>query len=227
MIWQDKGFLINKNKYNENSIIAEFFTCEHGKAVGIIFGASSKKIRNYLLIGNKFHLNFSSKNDSKIGNFIVEIDKFNTPYFFDNYKKLSCIVYTMSLLKILTVENQMNKNIYDLIDDFFINLKLKNWIKYFVYLELNIFKNLGYELNFKDYVINKKKNGKNYFVLKNDYNKNVPEFLLNPNSDNIDDYELDKALKINEDFLQKSILKPNNLNFPISRNEFIKNIKLT
>ena len=44
MIWQDKGFLISKNKYNENSIIAEFFTQQYGKITGLIFGATSRKI---------------------------------------------------------------------------------------------------------------------------------------------------------------------------------------
>ena len=48
MNWQDQGFLIYKNKYNENSSIAEFFTKDRGKVSGIIYGASSRKIRTYL-----------------------------------------------------------------------------------------------------------------------------------------------------------------------------------
>ena len=44
MQWNDKGYLISKTKYNENSVIAEFFTERHGKCSGIIFGATSKKI---------------------------------------------------------------------------------------------------------------------------------------------------------------------------------------
>ena len=66
MNWQDKGYLLSKNKYSENNSIAEFYTKEHGKVTGVIYGSTSKKIKNYLLIGNKFHLNFSSKNDSKM-----------------------------------------------------------------------------------------------------------------------------------------------------------------
>ena len=31
MIWDDAGFLISKNKYNENSLIVEIFTKDHGK----------------------------------------------------------------------------------------------------------------------------------------------------------------------------------------------------
>ena len=61
MNWQDQGFLIYKNKYNENSSIAEFFTKDRGKVSGIIYGASSRKIRNYLLIGNNFHINYHQK----------------------------------------------------------------------------------------------------------------------------------------------------------------------
>ena len=46
MIWDDSGFLLSKNKYSENSIIAEVFTKNHGKVSGIIFGGTSKKIKN-------------------------------------------------------------------------------------------------------------------------------------------------------------------------------------
>ena len=61
MIWNDTGYLLSKNKYNENSIIVEIFSENHGKCSGIIFGASSKKIKSYLEIGNKLHLNYTSK----------------------------------------------------------------------------------------------------------------------------------------------------------------------
>ena len=31
MLWSDCGYLLSKNKVGENSIIAEFFTKNHGK----------------------------------------------------------------------------------------------------------------------------------------------------------------------------------------------------
>ena len=57
MNWIDSGFLLSKKKYNENSVIAEIYTENHGKCSGIIFGASSKKIKNYLQLGNKLNIN--------------------------------------------------------------------------------------------------------------------------------------------------------------------------
>ena len=46
MIWDDTGYLISKNKYSENSLIVELFTKNHGKVSGIVYGGSSKKIKN-------------------------------------------------------------------------------------------------------------------------------------------------------------------------------------
>ena len=46
MIWDDIGFLLNKNRYNENSLISEIYTKNFGKVSGIIFGGTSKKIKN-------------------------------------------------------------------------------------------------------------------------------------------------------------------------------------
>ena len=37
MNWIDEGFLINKNRYSENSLIEEIYTKDRGKMSGIIF----------------------------------------------------------------------------------------------------------------------------------------------------------------------------------------------
>ena len=58
MNWDDTGFLLSKNRYNENSLISEFYTKNHGKISGIVFGGTSKKIKNYLQIGNQLYLNY-------------------------------------------------------------------------------------------------------------------------------------------------------------------------
>ena len=60
MNWIDQGFLLSKSKYSENSIIAELYTLNKGKVTGIVFGGTSKKIKNYLQIGNRLHVNYNS-----------------------------------------------------------------------------------------------------------------------------------------------------------------------
>ena len=149
MIWDDTGFLLSKSRYNENSLISEIYTKKHGKVSGIIFGGTSKKIKNYLQIGNKIHINFNSKSENKIGYFKVEIQQPLSAIYFDNYQKLSCIISAMHLVKILTAESQTNKKIYILIENFYILLKNENWIKKYIFWELLILSEIGYGLDLK------------------------------------------------------------------------------
>ena len=173
MQWDDLGFLLSKNKYNENSIIAEFFTQNHGKCSGIIFGGTSKKIKNYLQIGNKFHINYNYKNDGRIGYFKIEIFKIYTPIYFDNRKKLLCISSGINLVKLLTVENQTNKRIFDSIGDFFFNLNDKNWIKKYILWELELFKTVGYDLDLNKISNSEYVNNKKYILLNHLTKKNT------------------------------------------------------
>ena len=226
MIWDDKGYLLSKNKYSENSIISEVFTKDHGKVSGIIFGGTSKKIKNYLQIGNKIHVNFNSKNDNKLGYFKVEIQQALSPLYFDNQKKLSCITSAMNLIKILTAENQKNINIYELIKDFYLLLDKDNWIKRYVFWELELFRVLGYDLELKNLVDKEVVGDKLQYISKSNTNKKIiPNFLIEKNEEPVDLTNLKKGLFLIGDYLEKTILRPNNLSQPISRLNFINSLK--
>mgnify|MGYP001460196451 FL=1 len=226
MNWKDSGYFLSKNQYNENSVIVEIFTKKHGKISGIIFGGSSKKVKNYLQVGNKLHLNFSSKNDSRLGYIKVEIDKVLTPFYFDNNEKLACIVSAMNLVKLLTVESQENINIYILINNFFLLLKKNDWLKDFVFWELQLLKLIGYDLELKNIVDVEIVNGqKQFFVQRNNEKKFIPNFLIETRSNKIDNKSIINGLKLVGNYIDKSILKPNNISFPVSRIDFVKMMK--
>tara|TARA_B100001121_G_scaffold235539_1_gene209124 strand:- start:20 stop:700 length:681 start_codon:yes stop_codon:yes gene_type:complete len=226
MIWEDTGFLLSKNKYNENSLISELYTKRHGRVVGIIFGGTSKKIKNYLQIGNKIHINFHSKSENKMGYFKVEISKALSPYYFDNQKKLSCISSAMHLIKILTAELQNNSDIYDLIDRFYEILKSPNWIKDYIFWELELFKILGYDLELESLVDKKIINNEFKYVSKSNFEKKIiPNFLVDKNKDIEDINTLLSGLKLVGDYLEKTILRPNNLSQPVSRLNFINSLR--
>ena len=226
MIWDDTGFLLSKNRYNENSLISEIYTKEHGKVSGIIFGGTSKKIKNYLQIGNKIHINFNSKSENRIGYFKVEIQQPLSAIYFDNYQKLSCITSAMHLIKILTAESQTNKKIYVLIENFYNLLKNQNWIKDYIFWELELFKILGYDLELNKLVSKNIIENKLQYVVKSSSEKKIiPNFLIDKNENLVDLITLHKGLKLIGDYLDKTILKPNNLNHPVSRLQFINSLK--
>jgi len=149
MFWTDEGFLLSKNNFNENSIIIEAFTLEHGKYTGIVYGGSSKNQKRNFQIGNKILLNWKSKNENSKGYFNVELIKAISPFFFDDKKRTVCIMSATSILKILLPERQINKKIYSSFENLLNNLKLDNWIKFYIEWELSLVKELGFEDNLK------------------------------------------------------------------------------
>ena len=226
MIWDDKGFLLSKNKYNENSLIVEIYTNNHGKISGIIFGGTSKKIKNYLQIGNNLYVSYNSKSENKIGYFKIEILKAFSPYYFDDQQKLSCISSAMNLVKVLTAESQKNQIIYSLIENFYNLLSEENWIQNYIFWELELFKILGYDLEFKELVEKKTIGNESHYILKSSMEKKkIPNFLIEKSESKEDLKTLLNGLKLVGSYLEKTILKPNNMNQPLSRIQFINTLK--
>ena len=226
MIWDDIGFLLSKNRYNENSLISDIYTKNFGKVSGIIFGGTSKKIKNYLQIGNKLYVSYNSKNEKSMGYFKIEIQDALSPLYFDNNQKLSCISSAMNLVRLLTAESQKNIKIFTLLEEFYLLLNSENWIKSYIFWELKLFKSLGYDLDFENLVDEKIIDNKKLYISKSSTEKRiVPNFLIEKNSSNEDMNSLLTGLKLLSDYLEKSILKPNNLNQPLSRMQFINSLK--
>ena len=226
MNWIDQGFLVSKSRYSENSIIAKLYTFDRGKVSGIIFGGTSKKIKNYLQVGNKLHINYNSKNDNRIGYFKIEILNAYSPFYFDHKQKLSCITSAMNLIKILTAEAQANKKVYSLIEDLFNLLNEQNWLKKYIFWELELLKLLGYDLELENLVEKNLEDNKTvYFATSYTEKKYVPNFLIEKDLEVTDINILLSGLKLVGDYLDKTILKPNNLNYPNSRVIFLNSLK--
>ena len=89
-----------------------------------------------------------------------------------------------------------------------------------------MFKLLGYDLDFKNLVDEKIINDELQYVSKSSIEKKiVPHFLVDKSLTTNDLKILLNGLKIVGDYLDKTILKPNNLTQPISRINFINSLK--
>ena len=186
MYWKDEGYLLSKSNYSENSIIVDAFTLNHGKCVGIVYGGSSRKQKKNFQVGNKILLNWKSKSENQLGYFTIELIKPFSPMFFDNKKKSICILAATSILKILLPERQTNKKIYHSFDKLINQFHNDDWIILYIFWELTLIKELGFEINF----LNTKK-FKNHFVNKVEVNDKffmITSLLSNQNNmlDSID-----------------------------------------
>ncbi len=216
MQWQDEGYLLSKNSFDENSIIIESFTLNHGKYAGIVYGGASKKQKKIFQIGNKVSLNLKSKSENKTGYFTVELIEPVAPLFFDNKKKSICVLAAMAILKILLPERQVNKKIYTSFDHLIKHFERDDWIFLYIYWELSLIKELGFEINFLD---NNYSTGQLIDKIKiNDKYLKVPKLFLDKNKKNINNYNIKEALMFNKSLILENFILPNKLRIPIFRN---------
>ena len=211
MYWKDEGYLLSKTSFNENSIIIETFTMNHGKYSGVVYGGSSKKQKKNFQIGNKILLNWKSKNENKMGYFNIELIDPIAPLFFDNKKKAICILSATSILKTLLPERQINKNIYFSFDRLIEQLNHENWIKLYIFWELSLIKELGFDSNFFN-----EKNIDNHIEIDNK-KLAIPDLIIKKDNNSFTNFEIQKALIFNKFLIMEYFILPNRLRLPFSR----------
>ena len=132
----------------------------------------------------------------------------------------------MSLIRLLTAESQSNIKLFNLIEKFYSIISNDLWLKDFIFWELELLKTLGFDLELENLVSKEIVNQKTVYVVKSKIEKKIiPNFLIDKKLVVDDLNTLLKGFNLVSDFLEKTILKPNNLNYPISRTNFINTLK--
>lgn len=211
MNWTDEGYLLSKNSYNENSIIVEAFTKNHGKCSGIVYGGLARKNKRIFQIGNKIFLNWKSKGDNRLGYFTVELINPIAPFYFDDKKRSACILSAASILKILLPERQINKVIYSSFEKILDDLSNKEWITLYINWEVDLIKDLGFEIDYNKSV------NKDIFIEINDKKFKVPKILMNEKFQRIYKSDVKEALTFNRNLLIENFILPNGLKIPLFR----------
>ena len=217
MNWEDECFLLSKRKFRENANIINIFSPHKGKVTGVVYGGNSRKIRNYLQISNKLFITHNSKSENKIGYFKTELIKPISPMYFDDKKRTSALISLCSILNTLLPEGQPNLNIYNSYDNFIRSVDLENWIILYIFFELNLIKDLGYDPNLT------KHNNENFSaqirkIKIDNFTYEVPEYLISKKPpEKISNFLIKKSLYFTRNIIQNRFYIPNNLPFPKSR----------
>ena len=218
MIWEDECYLLSKRKFRENANIINIFTKEKGKVDGIVYGGTSRKIRNYLQISNKLFVSHSSKNENKIGYFKTELIKPISPLYFNDKERTSALISICSLLNTLLPEAQQNKKIYNSFEKLINSINLENWIFIYIFFELNLIKDLGYDTNLEQHSSTKSIKNDILKIRIDSYIYEVPNFLIFKKIPvEFNNTLIRKSLYFTRNVLQNKFFIPNNLLFPKSR----------
>ena len=217
MIWEDECYLLSKRKFRENANIINIFSQKKGKLDGIVYGGTSRKVRNYLQISNKLFVSHTTKSENRVGYFKTELIKPISPLYFNDKERTSALISICSLLNILLPDSQPNKKIYDSFENFINLINSDNWIFLYIFFEINLIKELGYDTNLIEYSNNK--NEEELKKVKIDgYNYEIPNFLINRKIPNIlSNFLIRKSLYFTRQIMLNKFFIPNNLLFPKSR----------
>jgi|TARA_B110000881_G_C18576307_1_gene518782 DNA repair protein RecO (recombination protein O) len=217
MNWEDDGFLLSKRKFRENAIIINVFTSNYGKVNGIVYGGTSRKIKNFLQIGNKIFIFFNSKNENKMGYFKTELVKPISPKYFNDKKRTSGILSSSSILSLLLPEGQSYIKIYKSFDDLLKNFDNDNWILLYILWEFKLIKELGFDPNLEIFKnLNVESNFTDQYIDKVQYK--IPLFLIkNTIPTSINNDLIKKSLIFTRLLMLNKFFIPNNLIFPRSR----------
>ena len=217
MNWEDECYLLSKKKFRENANIINVFSKNRGKVSGVVYGGNSRKIKNYLQISNKLYINHNAKNENRLGYFKTELVKPISPLYFNDKERSSALLSISSILNMLLPDSQPNQNIYKSFEEFLNSMKLDNWVILYVFLELSLIKDLGYDPNLERFKNNKSE--ADFQKIKIDtYTYDVPSYLIqNRIPDNLSKNLVKTSLNFTRSIIQIRFFLPNNLPFPKSR----------
>ena len=73
MRWADDGIFLSGRPHGESSVIADIFTCENGRARGLVKGGRSQRIRPILQTGNGLKVEWRARLDDQLGVYTAEL----------------------------------------------------------------------------------------------------------------------------------------------------------
>ena len=124
----------------------------------------------------------------------------------------------MLITEYLLPESQQNKKIYNSFEKLIVSINLENWIFMYIFFELNLIKDLGYDTNLGQYSSTEIKNNDILKIKIDGYIYEVPNFLIFKKIPlKFNNILIQKSLYFTRNVLQNKFFIPNNLLFPKSR----------
>lgn len=150
MEWRDQGILLGVRRHGETSAILEVFTQAHGRHVGVMRGATSRKIAPILQPGAQLDLTWRARLDDHIGSYTVEPVRSRSAMALATPLSLSGLNAVAALLMFLLPERQAHLSLYhrteallDILDEVAI------WPLAYLKWEMALLEELGYGLDLR------------------------------------------------------------------------------
>ena len=146
--WRDEGVLLHCRPHGENSVIAQIFTAQHGRHVGVIRGGTSRKIAPLLQPGAQLDVTWRARLDAHIGSFTVEPLRSRAAQVMGSRLALAGLNAVTALLTFSLPEREPQAELYGLSQQILDLLGQDElWPLAYLRWELRLLEDLGYGLN--------------------------------------------------------------------------------
>jgi len=238
MEWSDRAIVLGVRKHGETSVIAELFTRERGRHLGLVHGGRSRKMRPVLQPGNSVFVTWRARLDEHLGQFRIEPDKLRAARLMENAHGIYALQTLASHARLLP-ERDAHLALFETLEIVLENLDQADIAaEMVVRFELVILEELGFGLDLSACAATGAKNNLLYVSPKSgravsgeagkpwlDKMLPLPAFLLERDMERIDSAPLDEieaGFTLTAYFLHRHVHGPRELKPPPERESLIK-----
>jgi DNA repair protein RecO (recombination protein O) len=112
MQWSDEGVILSVRPHGESGAVAELFTREHGRHLGLVHGGRSRRLRPILQIGNHVDVSWKARLSENLGHFGLELRKGFAANVMEDAAGLAALSSMAGLARLLP-ERDPHPNLYE------------------------------------------------------------------------------------------------------------------
>jgi DNA repair protein RecO (recombination protein O) len=112
MDWSDEGIILSVRSHGETAAVAELFTRQHGRHLGLVHGGRSRKMRPVLQIGNHVEAVWKALLADHLGHYALELRHAYAAQVMDDAAALAAMA-SMTALGRLLPERDPHPNLFD------------------------------------------------------------------------------------------------------------------
>ncbi len=232
MEWTDDAIVLGIRPFGEHSAILEALTRSHGRHLGLVRGASSKRTKGMLELGNVLSLHWRARIDQQLGNYSLELVAARAAHFFDDALKLDGLTAACAMCAATMPEREAHGRVFEALDGVLQTMVLRaspDWITSYVRFELVLLEDLGFGLDLNQCAVTGAQEGLTHVSPKTgravtgetakpfaDRLLPLPRFMVG-HDQSADAKQLAEGLALTGFFLERIVLEPHGGAMPPAR----------
>ena len=238
MQWDDEALILSVRPHGETAAIVEVLTRAHGRYLGLVHGARSRRNRPVLQIGNQVDVTWKARLAEHLGHMAVELRHGYAAEVMGDRLALAGLSALTAMARLLP-ERDPHPNLYEV--SMFVMGFLSDtsvWPALYVRWELALLEELGFALDLAECAATGAREELVYVsprtgrAVSRDAGQPyaermlpLPPFLLgNRRAGAIEEGDELRGLELTGHFIERRVLQPRELTFPEARRELVRRL---